>query len=46
MAQAHEAGDFAWTLTPHPISNKTPEDLAERARRLVEVVVALLTRLP
>ncbi|MEK7443586.1 MAG: hypothetical protein AABZ70_01860 [candidate division NC10 bacterium] len=46
MAQAHGAGDFAWTLTPHPISNQTPEELAERARRLVEEVVALLTRLP
>ncbi len=44
MAESHGAGRFAWTVTPHPISNKTPDELSAEAARLLPGVLDLLTR--
>ena len=46
MAAAHGADAFDWTVTPHPISNQSPEELRAAARRVLGDVVTLLTGPP
>jgi hypothetical protein len=44
MAAAWGMSGYRFLETPHPIANLTDKELDDRADRLVEPVVALLTR--
>jgi hypothetical protein len=43
IAEAHGAAGYPFALVPHPLSSATPDELAREAKRVLPVLLRLLT---